>query len=212
MELELTQLSEVKTSSLTHPNAAQTLHHFPVQQKPPNPDFIALHANPKISPPDFTRSSSIPFVGFVPISHLNGELSPNPSLCNSAAAAAFDDANRDHINPRHHSDHVSSVIHEKRLRRMISNRESARRSRLRKKKQVEELQMQVDQLRGANTALSEKLISLLESNHQILQENAQLKEKVSSLQVIMTDLLNPFRNVEEVACILKSEALNRSVG
>ncbi|KAI3440555.1 BZIP domain-containing protein [Psidium guajava] len=138
------------------------------------------------------------------------EPSPNTSLCNSAAA--FDDANKDHVNHRHHFDYVSSVIHEKRLRRMISNRESARRSRLRKKKQVEDLQMQVDHLRGANSTLSEKLISLLESNHQILQENAQLKEKVSSLQVIVTDLLNPFRNVEEVACILKSEALNRSVG
>ncbi|KAF7846790.1 hypothetical protein BT93_L3735 [Corymbia citriodora subsp. variegata] len=124
------------------------------------------------------------------------ELSPNPSLCDNSAA--FDGASKNHINHRRHFDHVSSAMHERRLRRMISTQESARRSRLRKKKQIEELQLQVDQLRGANNNLSEKLISLLESNHQILQENVQLKEKVSSLLVIVTDLLTPFRNVEEV--------------
>ncbi|KAF8005771.1 hypothetical protein BT93_K0144 [Corymbia citriodora subsp. variegata] len=211
MELELTQLSEAKGSSLTQPNATQTVAHFTPQQKPPQFPTIThastLHANPKISPPDFTRSS-ITFGGFFPNSHLPDELSPNPPFCINSSA--FDDAGKDHINPRHHFDH-SNVIHEKRLRRMISNRESARRSRLRKKKQIEELQLQVDQLRGANNNLSEKLISLLESNHQILQENVQLKEKVSSLQVMMTDLLTPFRNVEEVACFLKSESSNRSV-
>ncbi|KAL3716634.1 hypothetical protein ACJRO7_008247 [Eucalyptus globulus] len=215
MELELTQSSEVKNCSLTQPNTTQTLHHFPSQQKlppfpsitHPNPGFSTLHASPKISPPDFNRPS-IPFAGFLPNSHLTDELSLNSSPCNNSTT--FDDASKDQIHP-YHFDHVSNAIHERRLRRMISNRESARRSRLRKKKQIEELQIQVNQLRGANNNLSEKLIGLLESNQQILQENVQLKEKVSSLQVIVSDLLAPFRNVEEVACILKSEASNRSV-
>lgn len=91
-----------------------------------------------------------------------------------------------------------SIVNEKRLKRVISNRESARRSRMRKKKLIEELQLQVNQVQTVNHQLSEKLIRLLESNHQILQENAQLKEKVSSLQMVLSDLLTPLRGLEEV--------------
>lgn len=67
---------------------------------------------------------------------------------------------------------------------------------MRKKKQIEELQQQVEQLMMLNHHLSEKVINLLESNHQILQENSQLKEKVSYFQLIMADMLLPMRNVE----------------
>lgn len=92
------------------------------------------------------------------------------------------------------------ITYERRLKRMISNRESARRSRMRKKKQIEELQYQVNHLQTMNHQLSEKVIRLLESNHQILQENSQLKERVSSFQIVLSDLLTPIRNVEESIC------------
>ncbi|KAJ9163471.1 hypothetical protein P3X46_023136 [Hevea brasiliensis] len=92
------------------------------------------------------------------------------------------------------------ISHARRLKRMISNRESARRSRMRKKKQIEELQYQVNHLQTMNHQLSEKVISLLESNHQILQENYQLKERVSSFQIVLSDLLTPIRNVEDSIC------------
>ncbi|EEF47696.1 DNA binding protein, putative [Ricinus communis] len=98
------------------------------------------------------------------------------------------------------SNHQVGNSHERKLKRMISNRESARRSRIRKKKQIEELDCQVNHLRTMNHQLSEKVIHLLENNQQILQENSQLKERVSSLQLVLSDLLIPMRNVEESIC------------
>jgi hypothetical protein len=78
-----------------------------------------------------------------------------------------------------------SIVNERRLKRMISNRESARRSRMRKKKLMEDLQYQVQQARTANQQLSQKLFQLLEWNQQILKQNAQLKGKLSSLQLLL---------------------------
>ncbi|XVF11719.1 hypothetical protein REPUB_Repub08aG0052100 [Reevesia pubescens] len=97
-----------------------------------------------------------------------------------------------------------SIADDKRLKRMISNRESARRSRMRKKQQIEELQSQVDQLQTINRQLSQKLINLLESNHEILQENAQLKEKVSTLHLVLADVFSPLRNLEDTSLEHKS--------
>ena len=69
---------------------------------------------------------------------------------------------------------------------------------MRKKKQIEELQYQVDQLHSTNRGLSDKLIQLLEGNQLILQENAQLKERVSSLQIVLADLITPLGNAGDV--------------
>ncbi|EFH38907.1 hypothetical protein ARALYDRAFT_920430 [Arabidopsis lyrata subsp. lyrata] len=84
----------------------------------------------------------------------------------------------------------------KKSSRNISNREYARRSRMRKKKQIEELQQQVKQLMMLNHHLHEKVINFLESNHQILHENSQLKEKASSFHLLMADVLLPMRIAE----------------
>ncbi|KAK9277792.1 hypothetical protein L1049_027348 [Liquidambar formosana] len=110
--------------------------------------------------------------------------------------------------------HQISLNHERKLRRLISNRECARRSRMRKRKQLEELQSQVVQLQIVNYKLTEKFIHLLECNHQILQENAQLKEEVSFFQKILPNMQTPVRYLEDVThntVRLKAEASNQFI-
>ena len=81
-----------------------------------------------------------------------------------------------------------SLINERKHRRMISNRESARRSRMRKQKHLDELWSQVVWLRNENHHLIDKLNHVSESHDRVVQENAQLKEEVSELRQMISDL------------------------
>ncbi|KAI4319175.1 hypothetical protein MLD38_032807 [Melastoma candidum] len=129
--------------------------------------------------------------------HLNIPIHDSPSVSQimpvsgcADLTASFENFGRVHC----HYDHTFGLVHEKRLRRMISNRESARRSRLRKKKQIEDLQSQVDHLRSQNGQMSEKLLALFENNQQVMEENKQLKEKVASLQAMVTNFFSTFQH------------------
>ncbi|KAJ4846901.1 hypothetical protein Tsubulata_026229 [Turnera subulata] len=81
-----------------------------------------------------------------------------------------------------------SIINERKQRRMISNRESARRSRMRKQKHLDELWSQVVRLRTENHNLIDKLNHVSECHDRVLQENVRLKEEASDLRRMLTDL------------------------
>ncbi|XP_020876616.1 LOW QUALITY PROTEIN: basic leucine zipper 8 [Arabidopsis lyrata subsp. lyrata] len=113
-----------------------------------------------------------------PNNNFNSMFQPNPQDEDVHVHDYVD--NHDLVHYRHQQPFVVTD-QEKRLRRLATNRESARRSRMRERMMKEVLQMQVKQLMASNQyILSNKYISLLEYNHQILQENSQLKETVSS--------------------------------
>ncbi|KAL6499187.1 hypothetical protein OROHE_026215 [Orobanche hederae] len=94
----------------------------------------------------------------------------------------------------------SVIINERKQRRMISNRESARRSRMRKQKHLDELWSQVVWLRNENHQLIDKLNNVSESHDRAVQENAQLKEEVSGLRQMMSDMQinSPYRGLGEL--------------
>ncbi|CAI9758729.1 unnamed protein product [Fraxinus pennsylvanica] len=85
-------------------------------------------------------------------------------------------------------DQQLSIINERKQRRMISNRESARRSRMRKQKHLDELWSQVVWLRNENRQLIDTLNHVSENHDRVLQENSQLKEEASELRQMLTDM------------------------
>lgn len=86
-------------------------------------------------------------------------------------------------------DHQQSmIIDERKQRRMISNRESARRSRMRKQRHLDELWSQVIRLRTDNHCLIDKLNSVSESHQLALKENAKLKEETSDLRQLISEI------------------------
>lgn len=82
-----------------------------------------------------------------------------------------------------------------RLARMISNRESAKRSRQRKKRHLEELNHQLNQLRHTNQHLKNRLNwllhqcpTLLKENHQLGYECILLQSKLSALCQLLVNM------------------------
>ncbi|KAK9277207.1 hypothetical protein L1049_006746 [Liquidambar formosana] len=116
-------------------------------------------------------------------------------------------------------EHQLSIIDERKQRRMISNRESARRSRMRKQKHLDELWSQVVRLRTENHNLIDKLNHVSECHDRVLQENARLKEEASDLRQMFTNLqigspYNALRDLEDVPCNtahLRAESSNQSI-
>ncbi|KAJ0981834.1 hypothetical protein J5N97_010089 [Dioscorea zingiberensis] len=77
---------------------------------------------------------------------------------------------------------------DRRLRRKISNRESARRSRMRKQRHLEDLRIQANRLRSENRELASRLGTV--SQHCLLfrRENDRLLEEASALRLRLSDI------------------------
>ncbi|RYR56414.1 hypothetical protein Ahy_A05g022123 isoform B [Arachis hypogaea] len=110
--------------------------------------------------------------------HRNDFIVPHNSSCLSSNSTTSDEADELPL----------SVIDERKQRRMISNRESARRSRMRKQKHLDELWSQVVRLRSENHNLIDKLNNMSESHDRVLQENARLKEEASDLRQMIAEI------------------------
>ncbi|KAE8701931.1 Basic leucine zipper 43 [Hibiscus syriacus] len=124
---------------------------------------------------DLTRFSNPLHNLYIP-PQLQELISPHSSCINSNSTS--DEADEQQL----------CVINERKQRRMISNRESARRSRMRKQRHLDELWSQVVWLRNENHQLIYKLNHVSESHDKVVQENAQLKEEASQLRLLLSDM------------------------
>ncbi|KAL8518397.1 hypothetical protein ACS0TY_009689 [Phlomoides rotata] len=170
--------------------------------------------NPLVFPTDFGLiQSNLPALQYfnnLPTHHQTSfpgihEFAPNSVSSNSTSDEA--------------DDHQFHLIDERKQRRMISNRESARRSRMRKQRHLDELWNQVLRLRSENHSLLDKLNHVSESHDKVVQENAKLKEEASDLRQMLTDIqisnsYTIFRDLEDIPCNtahLRAESSNHSV-
>ncbi|KAJ6871899.1 basic leucine zipper 43 [Populus alba x Populus x berolinensis] len=79
-------------------------------------------------------------------------------------------------------------IDERKRRRMVSNRESARRSRWRKKKHLEDLTQQLNRLKIQNRELQNRLGSIINQSHVLWRENGRLMSESVALKARLSDL------------------------
>lgn len=111
--------------------------------------------------------------------------------CGEISEQVHDKGGETHSSPRnkkpegqsnHTSDDDQPVIDERRQKRMISNRESARRSRLRKQQHLDELRSQISHLRAENVHLLNRYSLASQQYAQLNEENSVLRSNAVDLR------------------------------
>ncbi|KAL0461866.1 UNVERIFIED_CONTAM: Basic leucine zipper 4 [Sesamum latifolium] len=103
---------------------------------------------------------------------------PPPEIPNSSS----DEPNRKNPKP------LGSIIDERKRRRMISNRESARRSRMRKQKHLENLRTQLNRLRTVNGELTNRVRWVVHQDQLVRRQNEHLRSEAVVLRQRLWDI------------------------
>ncbi|CAK9165818.1 unnamed protein product [Ilex paraguariensis] len=98
----------------------------------------------------------------------------------------------------------------KRERRKQSNRESARRSRLRKQAESEELAVKVESLNAENMTLKSEFCQLTENADNLKLENAKLMEKLKNAQLVQKDEVTLVSTEDLLVRVNNSGAVSRN--
>ncbi|OIT20169.1 PREDICTED: basic leucine zipper 43-like [Nicotiana attenuata] len=187
------------------PSEAAALHYFASENTSPFPlDFNFMHNNL----PSLQFSRYLTNLPNYPTTFSVHDFNNLPPSCISGNSTS-DEADEQQLR----------IIDERKKRRMISNRESARRSRMRKQRHLDELWSQVLCLRTENRNLIDKLNQVSDCHERVLQENAELKQEASELRQMLTHLqinshFPDLFDLDDVPCNtahLKAESSNLSI-
>lgn len=144
--------------------------------------FYYIVAMMSTLPPSDTLLGS-PFAafdgGFTP-----WELPDLSSLFKPKPKSGSDEPDQTHAKRKTHVElkPTESVMEERKRRRMISNRESARRSRMRKQRHLDNLRNQVNRFRMENRELNNRLQFLLHHSNRLRTENEWLRSERTLLR------------------------------
>ncbi|KAK8552055.1 hypothetical protein V6N13_120484 [Hibiscus sabdariffa] len=117
-------------------------------------------------------------------------ISPNSGSEGSTRAVSFLESNEP-VSPNYGSEGWTRAIYstdERKKRRMISNRESARRSRWRKRMHLENITDEVNRLSTENQQLKNRLSLVMNQYHIVWGENEQLRSESVALWGKLLDL------------------------
>ncbi|XP_010425193.1 PREDICTED: basic leucine zipper 43-like [Camelina sativa] len=120
------------------------------------------------------------------LNYLNDLIINNNNYSSSSNSQELMISNNSASDEDHHQSII--ILDERKQRRMLSNRESARRSRMRKQRHLDELWSQVIRLRNENNCLIDKLNRVSETQDSVLKENSKLKEEASDLRKLVCEL------------------------
>ncbi|KAL8165972.1 hypothetical protein V2J09_007471 [Rumex salicifolius] len=98
-------------------------------------------------------------------------------------------------------DRVSKEVDDKKLKRKISNRESARRSRWRKKRHLEDVTVQMNQLKAQNREFKNRLGSLLYQLYAVNTQNERLRVESCVCSKHTTGFCTPCRTYIQPRCL-----------
>ncbi|KAF9604564.1 hypothetical protein IFM89_008008 [Coptis chinensis] len=126
----------------------------------------------------------------------------SPSLQVSASSGSNDQGKVSSVLPMSsgsEGDPQYVVIDERKKRRMISNRESARRSRMRKQQHLDELINKVEQLKKENVEILQRVNATSQVYVNVESENSILRAQMSELSDRLLSLNSVLHVVEEVS-------------
>ncbi|KFK39850.1 hypothetical protein AALP_AA3G296300 [Arabis alpina] len=154
---------------------------------PENLTTIPAEFNIINMPSSPTSSSSLNYLNDLIINN-------NNNYSSSSNGQDFMMSNNSTSDEDHHHHQSIIILDERKQRRMLSNRESARRSRMRKQRHLDELWSQVIRLRNENNCLIDKLNRVSENQDSVLKENSKLKEEASDLRQLVCELKSSKNN------------------
>ncbi|XP_042416908.1 bZIP transcription factor 53-like [Zingiber officinale] len=89
--------------------------------------------------------------------------------------------------------------HERKRKRMLSNRESARRSRMRKQQHLKELMSEEEEIKSQNAQISMQIPAVTQQYMELESDNAVLRVQIHELTQRLQSINSMLRNVAEVS-------------
>ncbi|XP_049345850.1 bZIP transcription factor 11-like [Solanum verrucosum] len=141
---------------------------------------------------DFTQWNYIELTSIFPEPGVESVFSPMQSLTPEPVISHDPGSGSDKSKPESPNDSPNLAINERKRKRMISNRESARRSRIRKQTHLENLRNQSNRLKLENRDLTNRVqlvighYQLVERNNEMLRvESVLLRQRLEGIRDIL---------------------------